>query len=52
VQVTISLLTPFAAYIPAERLQVSGVLAVVSAKSLPASAAGAAASFLAVPREA
>src|SRR6516165_650823 len=30
VQVTISLLTPFAAYIPAERLQVSGVLAVVA----------------------
>src|SRR6516164_10946545 len=31
VQITISLLTPFAAYIPAERLQVSGVLAVVAA---------------------
>src|SRR6202045_3037570 len=31
VQMTISLLTPFAAYIPAERLHVSGVLAVVSA---------------------
>src|SRR6516225_284399 len=30
VQVTISLLTPFAAYIPAERLQVSRVLAVVA----------------------
>jgi monovalent cation/hydrogen antiporter len=30
VQVTISLLTPFAAYIPAERLDVSGVLAVVA----------------------
>jgi monovalent cation/hydrogen antiporter len=30
VQITISLLTPFAAYIPAERLQVSGVLAVVA----------------------
>jgi monovalent cation/hydrogen antiporter len=30
VQVTISLLTPFAAYNPAERLQVSGVLAVVA----------------------
>ena len=29
VQMTISLLTPFAAYIPAERLHVSGVLAVV-----------------------
>jgi monovalent cation/hydrogen antiporter len=29
VQITISLLTPFAAYIPAERLHVSGVLAVV-----------------------
>ena len=31
VQITISLLTPFAAYIPAERLQVSSVLAVVAA---------------------
>jgi Na+/H+ antiporter len=31
VQMTISLLTPFAAYIPAERWHVSGVLAVVSA---------------------
>jgi CPA1 family monovalent cation:H+ antiporter len=31
IQITISLLTPFAAYIPAERLQVSGVLAVVAA---------------------
>jgi monovalent cation/hydrogen antiporter len=31
VQITISLLTPFAAYIPAERWHVSGVLAVVSA---------------------
>ncbi len=31
VQITISLLTPFAAYVPAERLQVSGVLAVVAA---------------------
>ncbi len=31
VQITISLLTPFAAYIPAERFQVSGVLAVVAA---------------------
>jgi CPA1 family monovalent cation:H+ antiporter len=31
VQATISLLTPFAAYIPAERLHVSGVLAVVAA---------------------
>src|ERR1700733_12464840 len=31
VQMTISLLTPFAAYIPSERLHVSGVLAVVSA---------------------
>ena len=30
VQITISLLTPFAAYIPAERLHVSGVLAVVA----------------------
>src|ERR1700730_8063092 len=30
VQMTISLLTPFAAYIPAERLHVSGVLAVVA----------------------
>ncbi|MBV9489345.1 MAG: Na+/H+ antiporter [Verrucomicrobia bacterium] len=29
VQITLSLLTPFAAYLPAERLQVSGVLAVV-----------------------
>ena len=28
---TISLLTPFAAYIPAERLHVSGVMAVVAA---------------------
>jgi Na+/H+ antiporter len=31
IQITISLLTPFAAYIPAERLHVSGVLAVVTA---------------------
>jgi monovalent cation/hydrogen antiporter len=31
VQMTISLLTPFAAYIPSERLHVSGVLAVVAA---------------------
>lgn len=31
IQITISLLTPFAAYIPAERLHVSGVLAVVAA---------------------
>ncbi len=31
VQMTISLLTPFAAYIPSERLHVSGVLAVVTA---------------------
>ena len=31
VQITISLLTPFAAYLPAERLHVSGVLAVVTA---------------------
>ena len=31
VQMTISLLTPFAAYIPAERFHVSGVLAVVAA---------------------
>src|SRR5438128_1429014 len=31
IQMTISLLTPFAAYIPAERLHVSGVLAVVAA---------------------
>jgi CPA1 family monovalent cation:H+ antiporter len=31
VQMTISLLTPFAAYIPAERLHCSGVLAVVAA---------------------
>lgn len=30
VQITISLLTPFAAYLPAEQLQVSGVLAVVT----------------------
>jgi monovalent cation/hydrogen antiporter len=30
VQITISLLTPFAAYIPAERLHVSGILAVVA----------------------
>jgi monovalent cation/hydrogen antiporter len=30
VQITISLLTPFVAYIPAERLHVSGVLAVVA----------------------
>jgi monovalent cation/hydrogen antiporter len=30
IQATISLLTPFAAYIPAERLDVSGVLAVVT----------------------
>jgi CPA1 family monovalent cation:H+ antiporter len=31
VQITISLLTPFAAYLPAERLHVSGVLATVAA---------------------
>src|SRR6202048_3121732 len=31
VQMTISLLTPFAAYLPAERLHVSGILAVVTA---------------------
>src|SRR4029079_1076447 len=31
VQVTISLLTPFAAYLPAERLGLSGVLSVVTA---------------------
>jgi Na+/H+ antiporter len=31
VQITISLLTPFAAYIPAERWHISGVLAVVAA---------------------
>src|SRR6476619_6067919 len=31
VQITISLLTPFAAYLPAERLHLSGVLAVVAA---------------------
>jgi monovalent cation/hydrogen antiporter len=31
VQITISLLTPFAAYIPAERFHVSGVLSVVTA---------------------
>ena len=31
VQMTISLVTPFAAYIPAERLHVSGILAVVAA---------------------
>ncbi len=31
IQITISLLTPFAAYIPADRLHVSGVLAVVTA---------------------
>jgi CPA1 family monovalent cation:H+ antiporter len=31
VQITISLLTPFAAYLLAERLEVSGVLAVVAA---------------------
>ena len=31
VQITISLLTPFAAYLPAERLHVSGVLATVTA---------------------
>jgi Na+/H+ antiporter len=30
VQITISLLTPFAAYLPAERLHVSGILAVVT----------------------
>ena len=30
VQITISLLTPFLAYLPAERLHVSGVLAVVA----------------------
>jgi CPA1 family monovalent cation:H+ antiporter len=31
IQITISLLTPFVAYIPAERMHVSGVLAVVAA---------------------
>ena len=31
IQITISLLTPFAAYLPADRLHVSGVLAVVAA---------------------
>src|SRR5207248_9266246 len=31
VQITISLLTPFLAYLPAERLHVSGILAVVAA---------------------
>jgi CPA1 family monovalent cation:H+ antiporter len=31
VQITVSLLTPFAAYLPAERLHVSGILAVVTA---------------------
>jgi CPA1 family monovalent cation:H+ antiporter len=31
IQITISLMTPFAAYIPAERLHISGVLAVVTA---------------------
>src|SRR5437879_10316094 len=31
VQITISLLTPFLAYLPAERLHVSGVLATVAA---------------------
>ncbi len=31
VQITLSLLTPFAAYLPAERLHLSGVLAVVTA---------------------
>ena len=31
VQITISLLTPFVAYLPAERLHVSGILAVVAA---------------------
>src|SRR5207247_11053934 len=31
IQITISLLTPFAAYLPAEQLHVSGVLAVVTA---------------------
>jgi len=31
VQITVSLLTPFVAYLPAERLHVSGVLAVVAA---------------------
>ncbi len=31
VQITISLLTPFLAYLPAERLRVSGILAVVTA---------------------
>jgi len=30
VEITISLLTPFAAYLPAEQLGVSGVLAVVT----------------------
>ena len=34
VQMTISLLTPFAAYIPAERLHVSGVLAVVAVRAV------------------
>jgi len=31
IEITVSLLTPFAAYLPAERLGISGVLAVVSA---------------------
>lgn len=31
IEITVSLLTPFAAYLPAERLHVSGVLAVVAA---------------------
>jgi CPA1 family monovalent cation:H+ antiporter len=31
IQITVSLLTPFAAYLPAERMGISGVLAVVSA---------------------
>lgn len=31
VQITISILTPFAAYLPAEHMHISGVLAVVSA---------------------
>src|SRR5205823_9997095 len=31
IEITVSLLTPFAAYLPAERLGVSGVLAVVTA---------------------
>ena len=34
VQMTISLLTPFAAYIPAERLHLSGVLAVVACRAV------------------